>query len=560
MTTPQPVITRFAPSPTGRLHIGGARTALFAWAYAKGRGGRFVLRMEDTDQLRSSAASEAQILDSLAWLGIQWDDGPEYRTPSGELFGGDDRAVGPYHQAQRLDIYEEEFQRMLDLELAYHAFETPAELDAKRHAARAEKKPFRYDRAALEFPKAERFARAAAGEPSVVRFRMPSEAITVADEVLGDVTIQADEIDDFVIRKADGFPTYHFAVVVDDELMGVTHVIRGQEHLINTPKHVALQRALGYRIPSFAHLPLIMNPEGSKMSKRDKDKAARAACKAAGLESSPIQEVAHADYAAWLADSKTQLGADALERLAAMLNLELPEIEVDDFRRAGYLPEVVCNYIALLGWSPGHDIEKFDNDFLKQKFDLPRIVKTAARFDRKKLLAFNTDVITTMDPPEFASRWRVWCATEAPALLEKLSDEQFALMAHANQPRSKTFRDALAFCSFLLIDTAEIDYDEKAVKKFVAKNDGEGLRTLADLRATLAAISPWEPAAIQSAVEDFAATRDLGMGAVAQPLRIACTGTSVSPPIDATLGALGKPTVLERIDRAVRTLTETVGA
>ena len=553
MTTPAP-ITRFAPSPTGLLHIGGARTALFAWAYAKGRGGRFVLRIEDTDQQRFSAESEQQILESLAWMGIGWDDGPELASPAGETFGGDSRNVGPYHQAQRLPIYTEHLDRLLDEEKAYHAFESPEELDALRAAARAEKKAFRYNRAALDIPKDERLRRAAAGERCVVRFKMPDEAITVVDEVLGDVTIQPEDMDDLVIRKADGFPTYHFACVIDDELMGVTHVIRGQEHLINTPKHVALQRALGFRTPSYAHLPLIMNPEGSKMSKRDKDKAARHAAKQANLASSPVAAVSDDELATWMKDSKSQLPTSALEALAGELSLQLPEINVDDFRRAGYLPETLCNFLSLLGWSPGDDLEKFDNEFLKERFDLPRIVKTAARFDRKKLLAFNTDAITGLPADEFASRWRAWCVTEAPELLAKLSDEQFALMAQANQPRSKTFVDAAGFCSFLLLETDAIAYDPKAVKKFIHKNDSAGLGVLRELRGALDAVAAWEPAAIQSAVEAFAENRELGMGAVAQPLRIACTGTSVSPPIDATLASLGKEAVLARIDRAIEHL------
>lgn len=560
MSDPQTVITRFAPSPTGHLHIGGARTALFAWAYAKGRGGRFILRVEDTDRQRSSAESETQILDSLAWLGLGWDDGPEHRLPSGERVGGDERGVGPFHQALRLGIYTHHLDTLIDAELAYHAFETPEELDAKRQHARAEKKAYRYDRAALEIPKAERIRRAESGEACVVRFRMPDEAITVHDQVLGEVTVKPEDMDDFVIRKADGFPTYHFACVVDDELMGVTHVIRGQEHLINTPKHVALQRALGFRTPVYAHLPLIMNPEGSKMSKRDKDRAAREAAKRAGIHTTPVPDLDDSEFKAWLGDSKKQLPTFSLEALAAKLGLELPEIEVDDFQRAGFLPEVVCNYIALLGWSPGGDLEKFDAAFLKETFDLPRIVKTAARFDRKKLLAFNTDALTAMGPAEFKRRWRSWCESEAPDLVRKLSDEQFALMAEANQPRSKTFRDALGFSSFLLVETGEIVYDEKAVKKFVHKNEGQGLRALGELRETLAAVEPWSPAEIESRVEAFAQERELGMGAVAQPLRIACTGTSVSPPIGATLAALGRETALARIDRALEQLAEPAGA
>jgi glutamyl-tRNA synthetase len=296
------------------------------------------------------------------------------------------------------------------------------------------------------------------------------------------------------------------------------------------------------------------------MSKRDKDKAARHAAKQSGLHTTPVPEIEDAEFKAWLGDAKKQLPTFSLEKLAEKLDLTLPEINVDDFQRAGYLPEVVCNYIALLGWSPGSDVEKFDNEFLKEKFDLPRIVKTAARFDRKKLLAFNTDAITAMEPAEFKRRWRAWCESEAPELLKKLSSEQFDLMAEANQPRSKTFRDALGFSSFLLVETGEIAYDKKAVKKFIRKNEGQGLQTLGRLREMLPGVEPWAPGEIELAVERFAAQHELGMGAVAQPLRIACTGTSVSPPIGATLASLGRENVLARIDRALEQLAEPAGA
>ncbi len=314
------VVTRFAPSPTGHLHVGGARTALFCWALARKLEGSFILRIEDTDQARSSEDATAGILESMAWLGLEWDEGPGLEEGSGvegrgsgETVGGDPRGVGPFFQAQRLEKYNEALERLIEDDKAYPAFETPAELDAARAAAVGRKETYRYDRAAIKLPRDERMARMAAGDEHVVRFRMPDEAIVVHDEVLGHVKLEADQLDDFVLRKRDGFPTYHLACVVDDEAMGVTHVLRGQEHLINTPRHVALQRALGYRTPIYAHLPLIFNPDGSKMSKRDKDKAAKAALKDAGLDEAGLGSLvssvgcSQAEIEAWLGDKKAQL-------------------------------------------------------------------------------------------------------------------------------------------------------------------------------------------------------------------------------------------------------------
>lgn len=585
---PTQVITRFAPSPTGRLHIGGARTALFCWAYANGRGGRFILRIEDTDQARSSESSTRGILEDLAWLGIEWDEGPEHSTRGeagtiARTLGGDPRRVGPFYQAQRLAIYNEWIQRMIERDLAYPAFETAEELDAKRRAVTAAGGAYRYDRAALEVPKAERLTRMRAGEPHVVRFRFPDEPVHVTDEVLGEIAFDASHVDDFVLRKADGFPTYHFAVVVDDELMGVTHVLRGQEHLNNTPRHVALQRALGFRVPVYAHLPLIFTMDGAKMSKREKDKAARDACKKAGI----IAEDAHArmgraappleSVAAWLNDSRSQIDAEALAALAASLSLTLPEVTIEDFRRAGYLPEVVCNFIALLGWSPGlkdaegRDVEKFDMAFLRDRFDLPRIGKTNSRFDRVKLLAFNADAIAAMDDARFAARWRAWCEVHHPHILADaasdardraltvaaatqsrvLTPEQFEILARAVRPRSKTFVDALERSAFALIADDAIEYDAKAVDKVLRKGTPSGLDVLRDVAGVLAMVRPFTPEAISAAVERFAAERSLGMGAVAQPLRVAMTGTTVSPGLGETLAVLGPIAVQARVTRCI---------
>jgi len=321
MTEPtQPVVTRFAPSPTGHLHIGGARTALFNWALARRLGGHFLLRIEDTDQSRDAGPeSVLGILRGLHWLGLEWDEGP---APDLTL-DRDPRGVGPFFQSRRRAGYDAALQRLLDADLAYHAFETPAELAVLRDEAKREKRPFRYNRAALDIPRAERFSRAET-EPHVVRFRTPDEEVVVRDEVLGEVRLAPGEIDDFIIVKADGFPTYHFAVVVDDEAMGVTHVVRGQEHLINTPRHVLLQRALGYRTPVYAHLPLIVSPSGAKMSKRDKDRVVRQACRDAGISEPPPGTVEPAEFTAWLKDKNRQMAQGALSRLAAALGVTVP--------------------------------------------------------------------------------------------------------------------------------------------------------------------------------------------------------------------------------------------
>ena len=259
--------------------------------------------------------------------------------------------------------------------------------------------------------------------------------------MLGDATLPAGEVDDFVIRKKDGFPTYHFAVVVDDELMGVTHVLRAQEHFTNTAKHILLQDALGFRRPTYGHLSIIKNPDDSKMSKRDKDKVLRKAVKEKALSAPPAGSVSAEEWSRWIGDDNVQLDLDGAIRLAEALKVTLPEINVDDFRRSGYLPEVICNFLALNGWSPGHDIEKFDNAFLKERFGLDRVMKTPAKFDRVKLLAFNTDAITGMAPDDFARRCHahaVQYRTDYLAKLGEQHDPRGALLGqqpHRQRPR-----------------------------------------------------------------------------------------------------------------------------
>lgn len=589
----RPVITRFAPSPTGHLHIGGARTALFCWAFARRHGGRFLLRIEDTDQARSSEDAARGILEDLAWLGIEWDDGPLWgdrlsepspgigsQTVGSESrpaqYGGDTRRVGPYYQSQRRDIYEREFARLLEVGLSYPAFETPEELSAMRKAAEAEKRTFIY-RQRGDYEHETALARVRRGEPYVLRLKMPGEAITVHDRVLGDVTFPAEELDDFVIRKADGFPTYHFAVVVDDELMGVTHVLRGQEHLNNTPRHIALQRALGFRTPFYAHMPLIFNLDATKMSKRDKDKAAKKAVRDAGIESvaglverlrptsrdregAVLRSLSDADLQSWLKDKQRQLGREQVGAVAAALGLKLPEIDVEDFRAAGYLPDVLCNFIALLGWNPGEknadgtDLERFDQTYLASKFDTDRIGKTNSKFDREKLLAFNADTIQHgLTDERFAGMWLAWAERfdKQLAIWAQADTGRWLVAARAAKPRTKTLSDARDAIGFALVPDDAVVFDGQAVAKVLRKGEPPGLTVLEEVGKRLASVQPWSPQSIDAALHGFATERGLGMGKVAQPLRVAVTGGSVSPGLGETLALIGKEGTLKRVERCL---------
>ena len=498
------------------------------------------------------AAREA--MKDLGWLGLDWDQGPDESD-------GERGSNGPYFQSQRLELYEGYLAQLLEKDLAYHAFDTASELDDKRRAARAAKQAYRYDRAGLEVPRAERFARAEAGESHVVRFRTPDRPVVIEDAVLGEATLPAGEVDDFIIRKADGFPTYHFAVVVDDALMGCTHVFRAQEHFNNTAKHLLIQEALGFDHPIYAHFPLIMNPDGSKMSKRDKDKAVRAAVKAAGLEAPPEGSIAPEVFDAWLGDKKAQLDHDELIRLAAAVGAQLPEINVQDFRRSGYLPEVLCNFLALNGWSPGDDLEKFDTTFLSEHFDLGRVQKTAARFDRDKLLAFNLDAIQAMTPEEFHERVLAHGQRFHPKFIEQLTPDQFQLLVEASRERSKTLDELFRTNNWLLLDDGDVTWPvTKPVRKAMLKGEPTGLELLAKVQPLIETIEPFESTRIEQQLTEWAASHCEGnLGRIAQPLRIAVTGGPVSPPIFDTLVMLGRTRTLGRITRCLEALASTVG-
>ncbi len=553
------VRTRFAPSPTGYLHIGGARTALFNYLLAKRLGGKFVLRIEDTDQTRNIEAADCKLLEDLRWLGLHWDEGPEVGGPA-----------EPYHQSQRLQRYTDHARRLLDSGLAYYAMETREELEAMRREAQQQghKRGFRYRRP-TKFP-SDADARQARdqGRPVVIRFKMPERDFVVPDRILGDVQIGASELTDFVIIKADGWPTYHFAVVIDDHDMKITHVLRGQEHLMNTPNHMALQEAFGYPTPVYAHLPIIFNMNGTKMSKREKDKVVRDAVQAAALEDAQVVKLAgladpgisnltpqtSADQIAAWRRGDTQLDADALQRLAHALAIPLPEIQIHDFRVSGYLPEVLLNFIALLGWSTGDGREKMTMGEMYRAFSLERVGKTNARFDRDKLLSFNTDALAVASAARQLAAFRDYLRVNEPGPLTNLDD---AMLARALElcRGYRTFRDIEFKCGALFMPDDEIRHDPQAVKKWLLKGDGAGLAVLRELRGQLAALDDWSGPALDQFIRGYADTRQLGLAKVAQPLRVAVTGTTISPAIFDTLALLGKTRTLARIDRTLNSVT-----
>jgi glutamyl-tRNA synthetase len=469
---------------------------LFNWLLARGRGGKFVLRIEDTDRKRNIADSLAKILDDLRWLGLTWDEGPDV--------GGE---FGPYLQSERLGLYDRYCEQLLEAGQAYYAFETPEELQARREQARAARRTYLYQRpdplpTAADAEQARR-----QGRPVVVRFKMPDRDVTVRDMILGEVTLPRAELEDFIIRKSDGWPTYHFACVVDDELMKITHVLRGQEHLMNTPKHLALQWALGFATPRYAHMPIILNMDGSKMSKRDKEKAA--------------------------AKGQTP-----------------PEIEVHDFRAAGYLPEALVNFIALLGWSPGGDRELMAVEEMTALFNVERIGKTAAKFDRDKLLAFNTDWLARANEQRRLAGLRDYAQVAGSPVGRGEDDTLLALMRAGEGFR--TFAQLDAKARFIFLPDEEITLDPQAVKKVLRKNDDQGLKVLAELLPRLEALEDWTADAIEALLRRVCEEKQLGLGKVAQPIRVAVSGGTISPTIFDTLVLLGRDKTIARVRRTLQ--------
>jgi glutamyl-tRNA synthetase len=532
-------VTRFAPSPTGYLHVGGARTALFSWLYARHTGGKFILRIEDTDTKRNTPTAMQQVMDDLRWLGIDWDEGPEVDGPG-----------GPYLQSQRRDIYDKYMKQLIDEGKAYYCFDTPAEIQAIRDKAAAEKRNFVYPRPAF-FPDVEDVQQARdEGRPVTIRFAVQAEKpIVIEDIVRGTVEFAAGEIGDFIIQKSDGFPTYHFACVVDDELMGVTHIIRGQEHLMNTPGHQVLQDALGFGRPAYAHMSVTVSETGGKLSKRQRPKSLQAAIKS--MQEPDIGAIAEAgglsldEFDSFL-KGKSVPDMPSIDAIAEFLGVHLPEINIVDFFKGGYLPETMVNFLALLGWNPGDDREIMERDELVECFDIERFSKTNSLFDRKKLMSFNTEHIRlTAGKTLLASFKNYLKAIDSP--VAAADDEMLGKFLEIN-PGARTLEQIEQKCRFLFFDNDKIDYDEKAVKKVLLKGDGQGLEVLGVLRDKLEALEDFTEEGIETMLRSLAEERGVGLGKIAQPLRVAICGNIISPPIFDSVQLLGIDNTLARID------------
>jgi len=478
--------TRFAPSPTGHLHIGGARTALFNYLIARQAGGTFLLRIEDTDRSRHDESAVPKICADLRWLGIEWDEGIEV--------GGEH---GPYRQSERLDIYRKYIDQLLDEGKAYCAFETSEELAALRAEAEEAKGGFRYKRPDVLPTREEAEKARTEGKPVVVRFRCPPKDVVVVDENFGTITIPAAEQEDFVIQKADGYPTFYLANVVDDALMRISLVCRGQEFLGQTWRQTILRDALGFDQPKLLHLPLIMDMKGRKLSKRDGD------------------------------------------------------VDVEAFRLAGYLPTALVNFIVLLGWNPGGDREKFTMPELIEHFSPQRIGRSNAKFDREKLLAFNTEGIASAasaEPDRLLGALKGYLSASGASI--PTGDDDLLRRVLKACKGIRTFADLRAKCDVLFGPDDAYSYDEKAVGQVLEKDGGSGYAALAEFRGVLAACE-WTAEKLEAAVKEHCERKQVRMDKVAQPIRVAVTGKAISPPIHDTLLFLGREKALARIDRCL---------
>ncbi len=536
------VVTRFAPSPTGYLHVGGARTALFNWLWARRMGGTFILRIEDTDQKRNTPTATQQVMDDLRWLGIQWDEGPEVGGPN-----------GPYLQSQRRDIYDKYIKKLLDAKKAYYCFDTPEELDALRKETEAQKKSFIYPRP-KDFPDEIDVKKAKAqGKAVTVRFAMPSTSTRVEDEVRGTCFFSGDVISDFIIQKSDGFPTYNFACVVDDYLMKITHVIRGQEHLMNTPGQQALWQALfgDSPLPKYAHMSVTVSDTGGKLSKRERPKALRTAIKATQeINLAKLAEVT--DITPEQLDSfikrKTTPDMPIIDAMAEYIGVGLPEINIVDFFKSGYLPETMVNFLALLGWNPGDNREIMPVNELIDAFDLSRLTKANSLFDRSKLLAFNTEHIKMASTEKLLQHFRAYLKAVESAVNSGNDEKLLKIIKLCEGARSLV--DIERKSRFLFLDNSEIQYDNKAVKKVLLKNDGLGMLVI--VRNKLAAMDELTEKAIEDMLRCLAEEKQVGLGKVAQPLRVAICGTTISLPIFESVQMLGKEDTLTRIDTTLK--------
>jgi len=458
------VKTRFAPSPTGFLHIGGVRTALFSWLYARHHGGQFVLRIEDTDRERSTQEAVDGILEGLAWVGLDHDE-------------------GPFYQSQRLGRYAEVAEQLLRAGKAYHCYCTREELEARRADQVSRGENPRYD------GRCRNRTAAVPGVSPVLRFRTPDTGVTVVDDMVrGRVEFQNADLDDLILVRSDGAPTFHFGVVVDDGDMGITHVIRGDDHLNNTPRQMHMIRALGYQVPAYGHLPMILGSDGAKLSKRH--------------------------------------GA----------------VNVLEYRAEGYLPDALLNYLVRLGWSHG-DQEVFSREDMIRLFDISAVNASASRFDEEKLRWLNQQYLKAAEPKALAGEF---LRQLQQAGLDPASGPAPASVVEAYRERATTLRELVGGAAYLYSDSLVID--ELAARKHLTPGIGG---SLALLTARLGEIPVWSRRAIHDEMAAVAADRGIGFGKLGQPVRVAVTGGTVSPPIDVTLELLGRERSLRRLKQAL---------
>jgi glutamyl-tRNA synthetase len=483
MTTVRPRV-RFAPSPTGYLHVGGARTGLFNWLYARRHGGTFVLRIEDTDVERSSADMVTGILDGLRWLGLDWDEGPEVGGPH-----------APYFQSERLERYRNAATQLVNEGHAYSCYCSPERLREERELAEQRGEAWQYDRACLSLA-AERAAELeAAGAPRAIRFKVPAGTTAFDDAVRGRIEFETANIEDFVVQRSDGHPTYHLSVVVDDVDMEITHVIRGDDHISNTPKHVLLFQAFGAPIPRFAHVPLILGSDKKRLSKRH--------------------------------------GATS----------------VTEYERQGYLPEAMVNFLALLGWSPGEDRELMLASELIERFSLEGITGGNAVFDTEKLDWMNGQYIARMAIEDLAR-------AVAPFLIEAgltvpASHEYSHRLLELLRPRAKRLTDFVEMARPFLMDTVE--YEQEAVDKHLSSGDlGPHVAALVSVLRT---VTPFDEPHVEAAVRGSAAERGIKAGALIHATRVAVTGRTTSPGLFEVLVLLGRERTVGRLERLMTFLS-----
>lgn len=515
--------TRFAPSPTGSLHVGGVRTALFSYLAARRSGGSFVLRIEDTDRTRSTQTATQGILNDLAWTKIDWDE-------------------GPFFQSKRLPIYTSFVEILLDKQIAYEAWETPEELQALR----SQHGPgFVYKQILYSEDQIARF-RDEKRQP-VVRLKVRPGPISFNDIVLGSITVDSSSLGDFVIRKSDGYPVYHFAVAVDDHEMEIDLVIRGQEHVTNTPRQILILEALGWKTPQYAHVPLIQNPNGTKMSKRDKPRMARAAAQTHhGNNLATLAETTNEKLQAFLTGKNDDL--DIANALAKNLDIPMAMIEIADFRRAGFLPEALLNYLALLGWSPGDNRELLTREDLISLFTIDRVGTANCRFDYAKLEWMNAQYIRSQPLESLLDSLRRY-AVETNSPLATWSDSRLRTLLQMYQPRINTWQDLCSKASFFWIPPQ--DFDPKAVRKYLQNNAREILSTTLQ---QIASCDPWNTEEIEQYLRNLTAVFNIGFGKIAQPIRIALCGNAASPSLFEIMTLLGREECLARISHLLDTL------